>query len=333
MANTNGSSPNVSDCTFSGNMTTVGGGMANGNGSNPMVTRCVFSGNMSDDSGGGMYNVNNSNPIVTLCTFRNNSATGEFGAGGGMYNHASSPTVTHCTFCVNTATVAGGGMYNRLLSPSIIHCIFSGNVSNANGGGMYITQSSLSLIHCTFNGNSANAVGGGMYNVVDSPSVTNCILWGNVDSGGMDESAQIHVDSGTPIVNYSDVQGGWTGTGTGNIDGDPLFVDADGADDALGTDDDDLRLQTGSPAIDAGDATAVPPGVLTDLDGNPRGADDPTTPNTGLRAQLLSGFAAVDMGVYEFQPCLPAIAADLDCNGIVDLVDLRLLALQWLETP
>jgi len=41
----------------------------------------------------------------------------------------------------------------------------------------------------------------------------------------MDESAQIHVASGTLEVSYSDVQGGWTGAGgIGNIEADPLFV-------------------------------------------------------------------------------------------------------------
>jgi len=68
----------------------------------------------------------------------------------------------------------------------------------------------------------------------------------------MDESAQIRVFSGTPVVNYSNVQGGWTGSGGNNIDADPLFVDAAGADTTVGTDDDDLRLSAGSPCIDAG---------------------------------------------------------------------------------
>jgi len=39
---------------------------------------------------------------------------------------------------------------------------------------------------------------------------------------------------------------------------DPLFADADGPDDVLGTLDDNLRLQAGSPALDAGDNTQLP---------------------------------------------------------------------------
>ena len=43
----------------------------------------------------------------------------------------------------------------------------------------------------------------------------------------------------------------------GNSSADPLFLDADGLDNIPGTEDDDLRLQSGSPAIDAGDNAAL----------------------------------------------------------------------------
>jgi len=52
----------------------------------------------------------------------------------------------------------------------------------------------------------------------------------------------------------------------------------------------DLRLQPASPAIDAGDDTAVPAGITTDLDGNPR----------------IIG-AAVDMGAFETLPAVVSI--------------------------
>jgi hypothetical protein len=78
------------------------------------------------------------------------------------------------------------------------------------------------------------------------------------------------------------VQGGWAGTG--NIDADPTFADAEG------------RLSPGSPCIDAADNTAVPEGITTDLDGNPRFVDDIGTPDTGFGEPPM-----VDMGAYEFQ--------------------------------
>lgn len=138
----------------------------------------------------------------------------------------------------------------------------------------------------------------------DDPVVTNCILWNNIP----DEIA----GPGMPTVTYSDVQGGWPGEG--NIDADPLFVDADGPDDIPGTEDDLLRLSSRSPAIDAADNTAVPEGVVTDLDGNPRFVDDPDTPDTGNPDGTNH---IVDMGAYEFGP--PDPCEDDDGDGRVTI--------------
>ncbi|MFQ5463682.1 MAG: IPTL-CTERM sorting domain-containing protein [Phycisphaerae bacterium] len=76
-----------------------------------------------------------------------------------------------------------------------------------------------------------------------------------------------------------------------------------------GTADDDLRLLSGSPCIDAANNAAVPPDVPDldgdggtfeplpfDLDGNPRFVDDPETVDTGIGTPPI-----VDMGAYEFQ--------------------------------
>jgi parallel beta-helix repeat protein len=217
--------------------------------------------NSSYEFGGGMYNSSGS-PTVTNCTFTGNTAT----EGGGMYNwDNSSPTVTNCTFTGNTAQIYGGGMYNYYnCSPTVTNCTFTGNTAGEKGGGMYnYYYSSPTVTNCTFSGNTAGRYGGGMYNYWDSsPTVTNCILWD-------DSPYEIFDDvSSSTTVTYSDVQGGWAGTG--NIDADPMFADAEG------------RLLAFSPCLDAGNDAAVPPGVTTDLDGNPR----------------IQG-ACVDMGAFE----------------------------------
>jgi parallel beta-helix repeat protein len=281
MDNRAGSDPNVTDCNFSGNTARFGGGMEN-YASSPTVTDCNFSGNTADMDGGGMYNLTNSSPAVTNCTFSGNSA--EFNEGGGMYNYdSSSPTVTDCNFSGNTARF-GGGMYNLTnSSPTVTNCIFRSNSADF-GGGMYnLTNSSPTVTNCTFSGNDS-----GIGNYTSNPTVTNCILWGNTSYEMRDSVGS------ASTVNYCDVNGGW-GSGTGNIDADPCFVDAAGG---------NLRLAEGSPCIDAGDNNGLPGTIVTDLAGNARYADDPYTIDTGDGG--MTGPPIIDMGAYEFISTWPA---------------------------
>ena len=62
-----------------------------------------------------------------------------------------------------------------------------------------------------------------------------------------------------PLITFSDIQGGWPGTG--NINLEPLFFDADGTDNVIGTPDDDLRLQRARPALMQGPAATLPPWI------------------------------------------------------------------------
>jgi hypothetical protein len=263
----------------------------------PTILNCVLANNRSTDAGGGMFNMNSS-PTVTDCTFTNNTA----GNGGGMYNiTGSSPTVTRCTFGGNHADRHGGGMANYYRSsPMVTNCTFSGNSARFRGGGMYNERrrSSPIVTNCTFSGNSTVS-GGGMYSIVGaSPVVTNSIFW--------NDSPDEIVAAGTAIttVRFSDVQGGWPGTG--NIALAPRFQNrSEGG----------FRLKPISPCIDAADNTAVPASITTDLDGNPRFVDDPNTPDTGNGAPPI-----VDMGAYEFQAqCQPC---DMNCDGDINAFDI-----------
>jgi len=233
--------------------------------------------------------------------------------GGGMYNDSGSATVTNCIFTKNSAG-QGGGMYNRVnSSPMVTNCIFSGNSARAGGGGMYNYGSNPTVTNCTFSMNySGWSPGGGMSNFSFSrPTLTNCILWGNT-------TPQIYnFDLSWPNVRYCDVQGGWSGTG--NIEEDPLFVDANGLDNIVGTEDDNLRLSPGSPCIDAGVNDAVPGGVTTDLDGRERFSDGDCNDTV-----------IVDMGAYEFAW---AYIGDFDYDCGVDFLDYAIFALAWLTEP
>ncbi len=289
------SSPTMADCVFSGNRAGgYGGGVINSTTGDPNIANCTFDDN-SALSGGGMVNIDCS-PTVTACLFRGNTATAD---GGGVHNYNSNPTLTDCNFAGNEAGEHGGGMSNvGNGSAAVTHCIFNGNEALGYGGGVINSGVNAALTNCTFTGNNGVSGGGGIGNVSCNPIVTNCILWDDTP----DEILNV---SSSPTVTYSDVEGGWPGTE--NINQDPWFVAATAG---------NLRLSSGSPCIDKGDNSAVPPGVTTDLDGNARLIDGDD-----------NGSADVDMGAYEYQSPASAPAS------AVNIETCYILASHWLDMP
>jgi hypothetical protein len=169
------------------------------------------------------------------------------------------------------------------------NCVFLENWANTHltaygGGALLLWDASAVLIaDCTFAANvSPQHAAGGIRVIGTAPVITNSIFWDNEGPGGAQGSAnQI---SGPASVSYSIVEGGRAGTG--NLDADPLFLDA-----ASG----DLRLALASPAIDAGNNNAVPAEVELDLAHNPRFTQVPSAPDTGNGVARI-----VDLGAYEF---------------------------------
>ncbi|MCH8053115.1 MAG: right-handed parallel beta-helix repeat-containing protein [Planctomycetes bacterium] len=284
------SSPSIINCILYRNSAQFGGGMLNGSLSSPIVTRCLFLENVASERGGGVSNHFSGNPLLIECTMRGNRAQ----RGGALSNFFQTNAVMiNCVFVGNSAEANGGAVHSSQTDPTFINCMFSDNHAKGNGGAVYsLAGSNTSMINCTFKGNGALA-GGAIYttdefsgNLHSTAEVSNCIAHGNVP----DQIAS--VSGATTTVDFSNVEGGFIGDG--NIDADPLFVDPEG-------DEANLRLLAGSPCIDAADNTAVPEGIVADLDGNPRFVDDPDTDDTGFGKPPI-----VDMGAYEFQlqdPC------------------------------
>ncbi|MBM4459004.1 MAG: hypothetical protein FJ011_14795 [Chloroflexi bacterium] len=297
MLNSHGS-PTVRHCIFSDNWATDGGGMYNLTGS-PLLDKIIFSGNLASGGAGGLYNSTASNPMILDTVFRGNQAAL---SGGGMVNtFKSSPTVFNTIFSGNVAGTWGGGLHNYTeCDPILVNALFTGNRAQLGGAFSCYGLCSPWIVNATFGWNRASSQGGALYNVyAATPTVRNSILWGNYAPDG----DAIYLDGSSFIsVAYSLVDGGWPGAG--NLDADPLFMDADGADNLYGTADDDLRLRRDSPALDIGDNAEVPAdtadldrdgdtaeSVPRDLDGLPRFA----SPAPG-------SLPPVDLGAYETQP-------------------------------
>jgi len=339
------SNPKLINCTFSRNFVTGvwggGGGMHN-RGSNPTLTNCIFTENSADD-GGGMFNDWDSSPKLINCTFIENSSRGS----GGILNDYSNPTLINCIFSGNSAEESGGGIGNYKSNLIITNCTFSGNSAGGWCGGMVNSYSSLIMTNCTFSRNSASMSYGGLYNGDgSSPTLINCILYGNSDSIGMNESAQIYNTNYAKdklVINYCCVQG-WTGDlgGTGNICTDPLFAklsywdqngtpdDPDG--DFLVDGDYHLKSQAGrydlntktwvkddvtSPCIDAGDPDS------------PIGYEP--FPNGGIINMGAYGGTAEASKSYFGEPvCETIVAGDINGDCIVDFKDFAFMSFHWL---
>ena len=266
------SSPSLTNVIISGNTAFIpfiggaGGGIYCDN-SNPILTNVNISGNRAPapwvGASGGIWCDNSSSSLENVVISGNTATFPWVGYGGGICCHNSSPSLVNVTISGNTAG-RGGGIYCTGSSPSLTNVTISGNTAyrrlGGDGGGICCENSSPSLVNVTISGNDGDDAGGGISCFSSSPSLENVTISGNAaESGGgifcraspslvncilwNDRPQEIYIYSGSVTATYSDIQGGWTGTG--NIDEDPMFVSG-----PLG--DYHLCPFTPSPCIDAG---------------------------------------------------------------------------------
>ena len=265
------SNPSLTNVTISGNTAEIdGAGLYCRNNSSPSLTNVTISGNFAERVGGGISCWLNSNPSLVNVAINENISRS--GAGGISCWLNSNPSLTNVTVAGNWGLGDGGGISCYSSSPSLTNVTVAGNCGSVFGGGIYCYNSSPSLTNVTVSGNRAWD-GGGIFLNNSSSSLVNCIFWN-------DNPDEICLSGTSSVsVTYSDIQGGWTGTG--NIDSDPLFADTANA---------DFSLTENSPCIDAGtpDTTGLnlPP---WDILGNQRIWD-------GDGDEI----AIIDMGAYEY---------------------------------
>ena len=279
----NGGTTTITGCTFDQNS---GSGAISSSGGNATIDSCTFTNNNGQSGGGGgVINLNTGNVTITNSTFSNN--TGGTQAGGVFYwrngtlnvsdssftsNSASyggvilegaqgivSPaTFTRCTFTGNTASLKGGvaaleAGSSGTTSFIAVDCLFIGNSAVQDGGVVDgntagASANAVNLKNCSFYANdvtSGAATGVICGGATTTTTVTNCILYG--DTAPKEISTANPSNSTT--VTFTDIQQAAFAGGTGDINSDPLYVNAAGG---------DLHLSTGSPCIDTGTATGAP---------------------------------------------------------------------------
>jgi hypothetical protein len=296
-----GGTTQVTGCLFEANVATSYSGALEFEAGVGAVTDCRFINNTALGYGPGGF-LSFARVDVVNCQFIDNHAgINAFGNGGGVSIAESSGTFVNCLFTGNSNT-NGAGVYVQNGELLMVNCLLSGNNASGYGGAVYGYGPDLRFINCSIAGNTGHQGAGGIYVYFGNPSsVSNSILWGNIGAGVSDVSAQLF---NVTSIDYSCVQG-LTGAlgGMGNLSVDPLFIDPDGVDDIIGTEDDNLRPMAGSPCIDQTDPLYVPPHPL-DLDGQPRVNE-----------------CVTDMGAYESAGD-GVLTFDCNANGIEDNCDL-----------
>jgi hypothetical protein len=254
---------------------------------------------------GGGITSSNASPTIKRCIIEENVSF----VGGGALAWNASPTYWHCFFQNNSAHNAGSGLgagaahfFNG--TSSFYNCVFVNNIADIGGGfGMSSSSSSdlpsATFHNCTFNGNVAtNATyqGGGIVHWGTNLVISNSIVWGNSCNGNPSEIVTNGYN--TTVVGYSDIRGGWTGTG--NVNFDPLYSDA-------------YHLNANSACIDAGGPLTV--SISTDIDGQTRVVDADGVLSDG-----------VDMGADELQWGVP----DTDFDGVSDYYEVTWIVSSYL---
>ena len=256
LGSNSGSPVTVINSAFSNNSSSYyGGAVVCGDAT---ISDSTFTGNLAGREGGALFGSGSLD--VSRSTFEGNGGLGPVTTKGGAVRWTSNGTVRfdQCTFLDNASDYGGAVFLNGSSHPyasdtEFYRCLFTENQSDLLGGALSINSNQdvepIRLVHCTVTGNSSAYEGGGI-DLGSYCTVTNTIVWGNFATTSDPEI----LDRGySGDVTYSDIGGGWPGTG--NIDADPLFADPVSG---------DFKLQPTSPCVDAGD-----PNSERDYDGSP----------------------------------------------------------------
>ena len=267
--------------------------------------------------------------LIVNCTVLDNWCEGA-GAGAFMDLWDAEVRIANCRFLGNVDggmeghSPGGAGLFLSvgMYPVDLVNCLFSGNQSLDGQGyasalGLFMgSHDEIRLSNLTFSQNHSSSDGGALHVSGHSQSITeleHLVLWGNTNATGSSLNSQIqfpYFPAQYFYPSWSCIEHDTGVLGAQNINTDPRFVNPPGMDGVPGTADDDLRLGSGSPCVDAGRNALVSSDLVDidmdgdygeeipiDLAGNPRRIDDPLAPDTGLGTAPI-----VDLGALERVP-------------------------------
>lgn len=337
--------PKIINCTFRNNFCGNDGGAISatptGEGTllAPLIDSCMFSNNRARDRGGAIWyrmsSEGNSTVVIRNSQFSNNTSGGQGGAifARSSFDNVSNDTIINCLFSLNNSDGSsdfndgeGGAIFMRgsqdgTRNHQIINSVFDRNSASNRGGAIGTTSFSSSggtintnIVNCTFFGNNTQGEGGALHaegtEGMNTMTLTNNIFWNDTAEVAGNE---LFNNGATITLSHSDIDGGTPNDitdGGNNISLDPQFLDPVN---------ENLRLSSCSPAVDAGLNTAVPIDRI-DMDNDGNTAEQIDIDIEG-ESRVFEG--TVDMGAYEWNGSPPAMSISLDttdvtCNGLCD---------------
>jgi len=253
----------------------------------------------------------------------------------GIYARYTSATVEKCNISANTDK----GISCDHANLKICNCIITENGAE----GIYLYRNSgLYVTNCTISANGAVGINSVETTWRFSIEVANCIIWDNL-------SPQIIDIRGTPLVTYSDIQGGWSGLG--NINTDPCFADPCNGDyhllsqagrwnqNAASWIQDTVSsrcIDAGNPGSPLGDEPNEPNNIRVNMGAYGRTAYASKTPADWALLADLTNDGTVDFLDFihwsgKWLTSGDELPADLNRNGIVDETDLDAFTRDWLK--
>ena len=209
------------------------------------------------NSGAGLA-ISNSKVRLVNITVSGNVA----GFGGGISCKKSEVSMWNCIVIGNNARINGGGLYNYASEVEMTNCLLTGNstlMEDVTGGsaihnlGGNLTILDSTIADNTDGTNPANGKAIASY-VWKIPADSNLVVANSILYNGGDEIITNH--SGTVSISYSDVQGGWTGTG--NINKNPQFTNPGQRSIEGEWINGDYTLKSNSPCLDKGKNLLLP---------------------------------------------------------------------------